>query len=52
MPALTIISTLSTENMPNFKRTHVYYDQLQGQMGITGADWCDFVVYTKAGLEY
>ena len=41
----------STENKPTLKRTHVYYDQIQGQMGLTGANWCDFVVYTKAGLH-
>lgn len=33
------------------KVTHPYYAQVQGQMGITGAEWCDFVVYTKKGMS-
>lgn len=33
------------------KITHPYYAQAQGQMGITGAKWCDFVVYTKKGMS-
>lgn len=33
------------------KITHPYYAQVQGQMGITGAKWCDFVVYTKKGMS-
>ena len=30
---------------------HPYYAQVQGQMGITGAEWCDFVVFTKKGMS-
>ena len=33
------------------KVTHPYYAQIQGQMGITGADGCDFVVFTKKGMS-
>ena len=33
------------------KVTHPYYAQLQGQMGITGAEWCDFVIFTKKGIS-
>lgn len=33
------------------KRNHEYYDQIQGQMGVTGAKWCDFIVYTSRGLS-
>lgn len=33
------------------KVTHPYYAQVQGQMGITGAEWCDFVVFTKKGMS-
>lgn len=33
------------------KKDHDYYDQVQGQMGPAGAKWCDFVVYTKAGMN-
>ena len=34
-----------------FKRTHVYYSQVQGQMGIGGREWCDFVVYSRTSLS-
>ena len=27
------------------------YAQVQGQMAITGAAWCDFVVYTLKGMS-
>ena len=30
------------------KRMHVYYSQVQGQMG---RKWCDFTVYTKKGIN-
>ena len=33
------------------KRNHSYYSQVQGQMGASGASWCDFVVYTKKGIS-
>ena len=33
------------------KITHPYYAQVQGQMGITGAKLCDFLVYTKKGMS-
>ena len=33
------------------KQNHNYYCQLQGQMGITGRLWCDFIVYTTQGLS-
>lgn len=29
---------------------HSYYAQVQGQMGVTGAKWCDFIVYTSRGM--
>ena len=32
------------------KMDHVYYAQVQGQLGICGASYCDFVVYTDKGL--
>lgn len=31
-------------------RAHDYFYQIQGQMALTGAKWCDFVVYTKCGI--
>ena len=36
---------------PKLKRTHKYYVQVQGLMGVTGATWCDFVVYTSKGMS-
>ena len=32
------------------KRDHPYYAQAQGQLGVTGAKWCDFIVYTGKGI--
>ncbi len=29
------------------QQTHAYYWQVQGQMLITGMNWCDFVVSTE-----
>ena len=34
------------------KRNHAYYTQVQGQMGSTGASWCDFTVYTRKGIQW
>ena len=33
------------------KRNHKYYSQVQGLLGVTGARWCDFVVYTSKGMS-
>ena len=32
------------------KRDHPYYAQVQGQLGVAGAKWCDFIVYTGKGI--
>jgi hypothetical protein len=37
-------------NTCSLKTNHVYYAQVQGQMGVTGATWCDFIVYTRRGI--
>jgi len=29
----------------------MYFAQVQGQMGIGGRKWCDFVVYTNKGIS-
>lgn len=34
-----------------FLELHPYYAQIQGQMGISGAEWCDFVIFTKKGIS-
>ena len=38
------------DDFPVLKENHKYYCQVQGQMGITGAKWCDFVTYTFQGM--
>jgi hypothetical protein len=32
------------------KRTHAYYFQVQGQLLITGRQFCYFVIWTPKGL--
>lgn len=32
------------------KKPHAYYWQIQGQMLITGMDWCDFVVSAEEDI--
>lgn len=31
------------------RRDHAYFYQVQGQMAVTGVEWCDFVIWTNAG---
>ena len=33
------------EGKPRLKREHDYYYQIQGQLGICGLAWCNFVVF-------
>lgn len=40
-----------TTNMCKLKVHHKYYYQVQGQMALTGKKWCDFVVWTLAGIS-
>ena len=40
-----------TNGQCKLKASHSYYFQIQGQMAITGAKWCDFVVFTKKGMS-
>ncbi|XP_069125296.1 uncharacterized protein [Argopecten irradians] len=35
-------------NGPELRKDHEYYAQVQGEMGIIGLPWCDFVVWTGA----
>lgn len=37
------------EQGSQLKCNHSYYYQIQTQLGVTGKEWCDFFVYTKAG---
>lgn len=38
-------------NYIRLKHSHTYYCQMQGQMGITGKPWVDFVVWTLKDLH-
>lgn len=38
------------DDFPVLKTSHRYYYQVQEQMGITGAKWCDFITYTFKGM--
>ena len=35
---------------PELKKDHSSYYQVQGQLGITGLQWCDFVILFQKGL--
>ena len=43
----------STNGVPTvtLRKSHKYYCQVQGQMGVGCRPWCDFVVYTNKGLS-
>ena len=36
------------DGMLKLKRTHRYYMQVQGELGVMNKQWCDFVVYTES----
>lgn len=36
-----------TEEGAELKRDHAYFYQVQGQMAVTGHNWCDFVIWTE-----
>lgn len=38
-------------NELKLKDKHSYYYQVQGQMALTGYEWCDFVVWTLRGIS-
>ena len=39
------------ENKVCLKRNHIYYAQVQGQMGVGERPWCGFVIYTSKGIS-
>ena len=39
------------DGKPSLKRGHFYYDQVQGLVGLSGSQWCDFIFYTSKGLS-
>ena len=36
---------------PGLKKTHDYFYQVQGQLVITGASWCDYYIYTALDIS-
>jgi hypothetical protein len=38
------------EGKPRLKHKHDYYYKIQGQLGICGLAWCDFVVFFQKGI--
>ena len=42
---------LDADGSAILRKGHSYYYQIQGQMAITGRNWCDFVVYTPYGIS-
>lgn len=40
------------DDFPVLKKTHKYYKQVQGRMGISGAKWCDFMTYPFKGMVF
>ena len=34
------------------KKAHAYYSQIQGQMGVSGIPWVEFIVYAKEATQY
>ena len=41
---------MSPDGTISLKRNHTYYDQVQQQLYVTSANWCDFCVYTTKGI--
>ena len=43
----------NVNGFPQLKQVHEsgYYEQVQGQMALTGAQWCDFAVCTEKGMS-
>ena len=41
-----------TSGEVRLKRSHRYYTQVQGQLGVTGLTWCDFVIWAGPGRMF
>jgi len=41
----------NTDNVVMLKRMHDYYYQVTGQLALTGAQFCDFVVWTEVDMH-
>lgn len=49
--AETVLYLENVNGTCRLKRSHEYFYQIQGQMGITGRNYCDFFVYTVHGYH-
>ena len=52
-PSLKNISflTLGENDKVTFKQNYPFFFQVQGQLGVTGKNQCDFFVYTHFGIH-
>ena len=41
--------TKAESAVQQLKRSHMYYTQVQMQMGVVGRQWCDFFVFSRGG---
>ncbi len=46
-----VLTRVDSKECLRLRQDHPYYSQVQGQMAITGRNWCDFVVFTLKGLS-
>ena len=42
---------VNSQQVIHLRRNHIYFAQVQGQMGIGKRPWCDFVIYTTKGIS-
>jgi len=42
----------STTGHLKLKHNHKYYHEVQGQLALTGLEWCDFVIRTLWGISF
>ena len=42
---------LDSSNQPKLRKNHDYYYQILGQLGITGGEYCDFIVWTLLDIH-
>ncbi|KAL2104392.1 hypothetical protein ACEWY4_001260 [Coilia grayii] len=48
--ALQVAHLKSENGSVSLRRSHRYYWQVQGQLAVTGLEWCDFVTDTQANV--
>jgi YqaJ-like viral recombinase domain len=45
------LSVTYTDGTLQLKPKHPYWFQIQGQLNITGREWCDLVLYSDGGVD-